>query len=106
MTPAPATPRVLIRTEVRMPLTGAPLSGDPSGSITFTIETKDEFPSGDLVMSAPKTVAACAEIGDSARPRVASSSGAKRRNEDRPWPVAWKRGIGGTVIAAGDGCNP
>jgi len=67
-----------------MPLTGAPLSGDPSGSITFTIEKKDELPSGDSVMSAPKTVAACAEIGNSARPKVASSGGAKRRNEDRP----------------------
>jgi hypothetical protein len=78
MTPVAAMPRVLIRTDVRMPLTGAPLSGDPSGSITFTIERKDEVPSGVSVMSAPKTVAPWADAGNSARPKPASSSAAKR----------------------------
>src|SRR5262245_51944045 len=82
-----------------MPLTGAPLSGDPSGSITFTSEKKVEVPSGSWVMSAPNTVDPWADAGTSARQRAASRSGAERGSEDRPWSIA------GTVATACRQCN-
>src|SRR4051812_40796258 len=93
MKPSPAAPFVLIRTEVRIPLAGAPLSGPPPGAITLTTDWFKVDAAGCWLMSAPKTVAALAQPADSANAVAAIRTSPPRR------------AIWGTVIAAPDRVN-